>query len=318
MLQYAFRRLLLLPPTFFFVSLVLFAVLNLAPGEPGAAGSGVESTNAGAERESYRLFKEQFKLDRPVLLNTRSWLPEERVAAWLAAAYRLRGEPTGAQVVYARERLDEHGTYLVRHLVRLLEDDRYRDAALDTLPRATGKRSRSAAEWRRYFDENRQLFVLSFGDQMQSLFLDTRFAAWWGSLLRLDFGLSIVDRQPVQQAILSRMVYTLSLTSLSLALAYFIAVPLGVFGAARQGTSVDTALTVIVFVLFSVPAFFSGTLLLQLFAEELRWFPSAGFQTVGLQDPTTLEQLKDVLWHLCLPVLTYSGPCIAADHRENR
>jgi len=32
------KRLLLIPPTFFFVSLVIFLVLNVAPGRPGAVG----------------------------------------------------------------------------------------------------------------------------------------------------------------------------------------------------------------------------------------------------------------------------------------
>ena len=38
MLQYTIKRLLLMPPTFFLVSLVIFIVLNVAPGRPGAGG----------------------------------------------------------------------------------------------------------------------------------------------------------------------------------------------------------------------------------------------------------------------------------------
>ncbi|MEM6531928.1 MAG: ABC transporter permease [Myxococcota bacterium] len=319
MLRYALRRTLLIPPTFFFVSLVLFLVLNLAPGEPGAAGDGTESSGQGEERESYRLFKEQFNLDKPVVVNTRSWLSQAQVVRWIDAAYRLTGDPSTADVVGAQERLDEHGHYLVRHLVALLDDPVRVDAALDTLPRATGgEPARSAFEWREFFEANRSRFVFSPGRSLYNFALDTRFAAWWSNLLQLDFGLSIVDRQPVRAAIVSRLVYTLSLTGLSLALAYFIAVPLGVFSAARPGSRFDAVTTVLVFVLFSVPAFFSGTLLLRLFAEELRWFPPSGFQSVGLADRTTAEQFADVLWHLFLPVVTYAAGILAVLSRYTR
>ena len=62
MLQYTLKRLLLIPPTFFLVSLAIFAVLNVAPGRPGAADAtqSGESSQSSNQRESYRIFKEQF------------------------------------------------------------------------------------------------------------------------------------------------------------------------------------------------------------------------------------------------------------------
>ena len=38
MLQYALKRLLLVVPTFFLISMVIFLVLNVAPGKPGEVG----------------------------------------------------------------------------------------------------------------------------------------------------------------------------------------------------------------------------------------------------------------------------------------
>ena len=55
MLQYALKRCLLIPPTFFLVSIVIFVVLNLAPGRPGEQAQ-LNGEKAGTQqRESYRI-----------------------------------------------------------------------------------------------------------------------------------------------------------------------------------------------------------------------------------------------------------------------
>ncbi|MEL6761119.1 MAG: ABC transporter permease, partial [Myxococcota bacterium] len=71
MLAYLARRLLIVPPTLFLVSLVIFVVLNLAPGRPGERSVGSMDAREMASRSSYRLFRQQFGLDKPILLNTR-------------------------------------------------------------------------------------------------------------------------------------------------------------------------------------------------------------------------------------------------------
>ena len=73
MRAYVLRRLLVMVPTFFGISLIIFLVLNLAPGRPGAQQSEDLAQNARNERtdQSYRIFREQFDLDKPVLFNAR-------------------------------------------------------------------------------------------------------------------------------------------------------------------------------------------------------------------------------------------------------
>ena len=75
MFAYVIKRILLMVPTFAAISLVIFVVLNFAPGTPGAqmqageGGGAQDASTAGEQRESYRIFKEQFNLDKPILLN---------------------------------------------------------------------------------------------------------------------------------------------------------------------------------------------------------------------------------------------------------
>ena len=76
-------------PTFAAISLVIFVVLNFAPGTPGAqmqsgeGGGAQDASTAGEQRESYRIFKEQFNFDKPILLNTRFNLTEADVRSRL-------------------------------------------------------------------------------------------------------------------------------------------------------------------------------------------------------------------------------------------
>jgi peptide/nickel transport system permease protein len=83
MLQYILKRVVLMVPTFLFITIVVFAIINIAPGRPsqsmGASGSENADQSANA-REGLRLFKEQYYLDRPILLNFRFMLDRDDVA----------------------------------------------------------------------------------------------------------------------------------------------------------------------------------------------------------------------------------------------
>ncbi|HNH48021.1 MAG TPA: hypothetical protein PKY30_13335, partial [Myxococcota bacterium] len=95
MLQYTLRRVLLMVPVFFLISLLVFLLLNLAPGRPGERG-GAENGQSGKTEvtsESVMLFKQQFSLDKPILFNTRSWMDQAEVRQLLSNAYGLEGDP---------------------------------------------------------------------------------------------------------------------------------------------------------------------------------------------------------------------------------
>ncbi|MEM6733632.1 MAG: ABC transporter permease, partial [Myxococcota bacterium] len=339
MLLYALKRLLLIPPTLFLISLVIFVVLNMAPGRPGAGGgSGSESSSDAAQAESYRYFQEQFGLDKPTLLNTRPWLSVHDARAVLDAAEN--GTPR--ERVRARETIEDVGLAFVRHYVALLDDTTHARQALKRLPaaarlpvraRATPQSNRMAMElnqklaslktaedWRGFFAEHRSHYEWTTREAIGDLFFDTRFAHYWGNLLRLDFGNSLIDRRPVMDTLAGKLRYSLSLTLLSIVLAYLIAVPLGIFSAARQGTMSDGVLTLVLFALYSLPTFFSGTVLLRLLSEgdPVAWFPTGGFESMEAGPMTTAQRLADIVWHLMLPVATYTAVTLAALSRYAR
>ncbi len=363
MRTYILRRLLLMIPTFFGISLLIFLVLNLAPGRPGkqAESADVVSNARGeATSESYKLFREQFNLDKPILFNTRFLLTTEQLRHQLEVAGQIVPAPISERMVL-QEQLEDLGSYAVPHLMEvMLEADRAGQGALrDTAayflrlnaPRrlidpynpapspevrahndaVSSERSRlsrlryafEAPEsekrevllaWQRWYEEVRERFQYSGAQKLRIFFLDTRFATYWSNLLRLNFGVSLATREPVLTTLASKLRYSLSLSVVSLLLAYAISIPLGILSAVRRGTLGDRVLTTVLFMLYSLPSFFVATLLLYFISEgsnwpALRWFPTGGFQSPGFEDLTTWGKFSDVAWHLVLPIgcLTYGS-----------
>jgi len=361
-LQYTLKRLLLTIPTFFFISLLLFLVLNIAPGRPGAADGGDGERGGQEKKESYRIFKEQFNLDKPILLNTRFALEQSEVRELLVTGYNLGGEPTAAERIEAQDNLEDYGNYLVRHLVPLLDDSDpgVQQVAADTLTVATqmrfvnerrgdvkaareqnreiSKKNSAVKQWRwdddaseadkaevidkwkAWFAENEATYTYTGQEKASAFFFDTRFAKYWSNLIHLDFGISTADRRPVFETVLSKLKYSLSLTFTSVILAYAISVPIGVFSAIRQGTKVDAGVTIVLFIMYSLPTFFTGTVLLRLLTEgePFAWFPTGDFQTMTSDPMTTWARLKDILWHLVLPIATYTSVSLATLSRYAR
>ncbi len=356
-------------PTFFGISLVIFLVLNLAPGHPGGqqlAADLAASVRGADTEESHRIFREQFGLDRPVLFNTRIWLGREEVAKALADMAG-KGGATAADRIRAQQRIEDWGAFAVPHLVALMEsseDPLIRDLAVyglrlaarrplvdpfasDPSPeqRAENQRRRAenerirrmryaldapesekravVAQWQAWYQEAVPRFRHEGMDRLRTFFLETRFARYWSNLLRLDFGVSLVTREPVMATLMGKLRYSLSLSLSSLLLGYLISLPIGIYSAVDKDSPLDHATTVTLFMLYSLPTFFVGTLLLFTFSEGssfqgLRWFPIGGWRSPDAEQLTTLAQIRDVLWHLVLPVLCMSYGSFAALSRYMR
>ncbi len=128
MFLYSLKRILLMFPTFAAVSLILFVLLNLAPGDPAAqalasgdANTGQSTQLSGQKRESYRLFKEQFNLDKPILFNTRYGLSTADIRETLGDILQLKGEVGMGRRMDAYAAIEDWGWYAIPGLVELLE-----------------------------------------------------------------------------------------------------------------------------------------------------------------------------------------------------
>lgn len=104
-----------------------------------------------------------------------------------------------------------------------------------------------------------------------------RYLGWVGGLVTGDLGTSYAYRTPVAGMVLDRLQVSLPLALYALALSTLVAVPAGLWAAARRGTAADAGVMAATQIGVAIPNFWFAMLLVLVFAVRLRWLPSGGF-----------------------------------------
>ena len=130
-------------------------------------------------------------------------------------------------------------------------------------------------------------------------------------ILQGDLGVSFQDGYPIAAEIATRLPRTLELIVAATILAVAIGLPLGTFAARHQGSALDRILSAIASVNLSMPVFVIGTLLILVFAQNLRWVPAGGYEPF-LDDPW-----KHMV-HLSMPAFTIAVGLSAIVYRMTR
>lgn len=131
-------------------------------------------------------------------------------------------------------------------------------------------------------------------------------AQFWDYIVNIftgNLGESYVYRKSVSSLIAEYMVPTLLLTATAAILAIALGLWLGQHAAWKRGSFFDKAVTGTSLVFWSVPTFWLALILLMVFGGTLRWFPTGGMVTVGL-DATGFAYVLDVARHMVLPVIS--------------
>ncbi len=92
-----------------------------------------------------------------------------------------------------------------------------------------------------------------------------------------DFGTSYLNGRSVSQDLLERFPTTMKLALLSTMVAVVVAIPLGIVSATHQNKLIDTVARLVSLVFVSMPNFWSGFMLIIIFAVNLKWLPASGF-----------------------------------------
>ena len=148
-------------------------------------------------------------------------------------------------------------------------------------------------------------------------------------LVTLDLGTRWQDGRPIADIISEALPVTLLLSFLSLALSYLVAIPIGMYSAVRQYSLGDQIITVILFMLYSLPGFWVGIMLLVFLASggyvNCSWtdapgcFPLQGWHSFeGFEQMGLLQKVGDVAWHIVLPVITLTYASFASLSRYMR
>jgi peptide/nickel transport system permease protein len=132
------------------------------------------------------------------------------------------------------------------------------------------------------------------------------------NLIHGNLGYSYVENQSVLALIQERAARSIYLSGISLVLAIVIALPLGIFQAVKRNTIGDNVATSAAFILYSMPSFFLGLILIQVFALS---FPIFSFE--ASQSNSIWAIIGD--WNaMTLPIATLTFVTVASFSRYMR
>jgi peptide/nickel transport system permease protein len=190
------------------------------------------------------------------------------------------------------------------------------DAALATLIGLTPVRAENQAEPR--VTRARQWFGWYYADGGGDRVRNSG-AKKWGGLLALDLGREMQMKTPVVEELARRLKVTVPLSLTAVLLSYMIALPLGIFSVRRQGTRLDGAATVGLFVLYSIPTFWAGLMLILMFGKTgLDLLPVLGLHDKDAASFSTGRWLWDLFLHVIMPIATMTYGSFAYLSRQMR
>lgn len=163
--------------------------------------------------------------------------------------------------------------------------------------------------------EARQAVLAAYGLDRPLL---TQYGLWLTGLARVDLGWSISHRRPVTEVMAERIPWTLQITVLGFLVQLALGVGIGWLAARRPGSIDDLLASGTALVLYSVPLFWLGALLIMFFAFHLEWLPSSGMRSLIAAPSAWWPAVLDRARHLVLPVVCLGLGSAAATARYVR
>ena len=129
-------------------------------------------------------------------------------------------------------------------------------------------------------------------------------------VFRGDFGSSFIDGQPISKKLWTKFKISFRFIIFSIFLAYLVSVPIGIYSAYKKDGIFDRVSTVVLFVMYSLPSFFIGTILLYTFSnpDQWLWFPESGLYdpSIDMESLSLWDTLVHQLPYHVLPLIVYT------------
>ena len=131
-----------------------------------------------------------------------------------------------------------------------------------------------------------------------------RYFEMLANFARFDLGRSFMQNKDVWTLIKEKLPVSISLGLWAFLISYLISIPMGVTKAVREGSTFDTATTLLMLIGFAIPGFVLGVLLIVLLAGGtfLDWFPLRGLTSDNWAELGWWARITDYFWHLALPL----------------
>ena len=145
------------------------------------------------------------------------------------------------------------------------------------------------------------------------------YVKWIGNLFQGDLGYSFLQKESVATSIGRRLWPTFKLSLSSLVITYLFCIPIGLYSTARSGKPDERVVSVVLYMLYSLPSFVAAVLLQMLFAIKLRGtafeLPLYGIASPNHDDLSTFGQFVDSLKYCILPIVCYTYAGLAYNSR---
>ncbi len=110
-----------------------------------------------------------------------------------------------------------------------------------------------------------------------------QFVYYWRDTVRGEFGMSFSEKRPVTEVVAERIWPTVLLVGVGTVFATVVGMIMGVFAGWRRNGTYDIVSTNLGMVLYAMPTFWFGLLMIMLFATKLRWFPTGRMEEPGVE-----------------------------------
>jgi peptide/nickel transport system permease protein len=286
MLIFLVRRIFYLILTLFGVSVAVFAISELAPGN--IAINSLGNTITPAQEAS---FNAQNGLDQP---------PVTRYIRWMLGsdwqANSLIGSPVRRIFEEENNRTNWWAVGEGGVLFQNYTDDGETMIRVERLPDGTTREVTLGPEvWRKNeegFDifwgvdregraamwvkgDQNEAWTLNKGAWTNSLGAPRQYVPLQYGLLRGDPGVSFLTRRPVAETLIPRLMNTLILAGLAFVVVMPLALALGLIAGLNEGRLIDRFLSITSLMATATPEFASGIFLILIFSSWLGWLPGA-------------------------------------------
>lgn len=143
------------------------------------------------------------------------------------------------------------------------------------------------------------------------------YTVWLSNVLHGDFGESWSQKRGVLPVMLERLWNTFQLEIVALAIAWGLAIPLGVWSGVRPNSTLDHVCGAVAYMSLSVPGVFLSLLGLFL-ALATGWFPVGDMRSLEYERLSFFGRLADLGWHMILPAAVIGLTSVAGYMRQMR
>ncbi len=132
-----------------------------------------------------------------------------------------------------------------------------------------------------------------------------QYLAWLNRVIfHFDFGVSFQNGRAAGAIVWQAIPATVTVGGLALIIGLAFGIGIGIIAARNQNHWIDRILTNTALVFYSIPVFVLGLWLVNIFAVNLHWFPTAQLKSLYYDQLSLAGKFQDRLVHFVLPVLT--------------